>query len=47
VHTFLYAAFLEDPLVWTLLAVGTALAAAGGAGGRPAAERAEPSPAAA
>jgi O-antigen ligase len=26
-HTFLYAAFLEDPLVWTLLAVGTALAA--------------------
>ncbi|MDQ6751646.1 MAG: O-antigen ligase family protein [Actinomycetota bacterium] len=25
-HTFLYAAFLEDPLVWTLLAVGTALA---------------------
>jgi O-antigen ligase len=26
VHTFLYAAFLEDPLLWTLLAVGTALA---------------------
>jgi O-antigen ligase len=25
-HTFLYAAFLEDPLVWTLLAVATALA---------------------
>jgi O-antigen ligase len=25
-HTFLYAAFLEDPLAWTLLAVGTALA---------------------
>jgi len=23
VHTFLYAAFLEDPLMWTLLAVGT------------------------
>jgi O-antigen ligase len=43
VHTFLYAAFLEDPLVWTLLAVGTALAAAGG-GGRPSATgRPEPS----
>src|SRR3954469_36146 len=28
VHTLLYAAFLEDPLTWTLLAVGTALAAA-------------------
>jgi O-antigen ligase len=25
VHTLLYAAFLEDPLVWALLAVGTAL----------------------
>jgi O-antigen ligase len=25
-HTWLYAAFLEDPLVWTLLALGTALA---------------------
>ena len=25
-HTFLYAAFLEDPLAWTLLAIGTALA---------------------
>jgi putative inorganic carbon (HCO3(-)) transporter len=28
VHTLVYAAFLEDPLTWTLLAVGTALAAA-------------------
>src|SRR4051812_26071134 len=27
VHTLLYAAFLEDPLTWTLLAIGTALAA--------------------
>ncbi|MDX6642042.1 MAG: hypothetical protein QOD76_4, partial [Solirubrobacteraceae bacterium] len=26
VHTFLYAAFLEDPLSWVLLAVGAALA---------------------
>ena len=25
-HTFLYAAFLEDPLTWVLLGVGTALA---------------------
>jgi O-antigen ligase len=33
-HTFLYAAFLEDPLVWTLLAVGTALALPGGHRGR-------------
>jgi hypothetical protein len=31
-HTMLYAAFLEDPLSWTLLGVGTALAR--GAGGR-------------
>ncbi|MEA2271639.1 MAG: hypothetical protein QOI98_347 [Solirubrobacteraceae bacterium] len=27
VHTMLYAAFLEDPLTWTLLGIGTALAA--------------------
>ncbi len=27
-HTWLYAAFLEDPAVWALLGVGTALAAA-------------------
>src|SRR5207302_1048510 len=48
VHTLLYAAFLEDPLVWTLLAVGTALAAAGAAGAPSAvADRARPSPAAA
>ncbi len=26
VHTWMYASFLEDPLVWTLLAVGVALA---------------------
>jgi len=26
-HTLLYAAFLEDPLTWTLLGVGVALAA--------------------
>ncbi|MEA2153971.1 MAG: hypothetical protein QOE11_111 [Solirubrobacteraceae bacterium] len=37
VHTMLYAAFLEDPLAWALLALGTALA--------PAARRAaEPEP---
>jgi hypothetical protein len=29
-HTMLYAAFLEDPLTWTLLGAGTALAAAAG-----------------
>jgi O-antigen ligase len=29
VHTWMYAAFLEDPVTWTLLGVGTALAAAG------------------
>jgi O-antigen ligase len=48
-HTMLYAAFLEDPMTWTLLAVGTALAVAP----RPAApapppgepERAAPEPA--
>ena len=27
-HTWLYAAFLEDPVTWTLLAVGAALASA-------------------
>jgi O-antigen ligase len=27
VHTFVYAAFLEDPLTWALLGIGTALAA--------------------
>jgi hypothetical protein len=25
VHTLLYAAFLEDPLAWALLAIGSAL----------------------
>jgi hypothetical protein len=25
-HTLLYADFLEDPITWTLLAIGTALA---------------------
>jgi hypothetical protein len=25
-HTMLYAAFLEDPLAWTLLGAGTAMA---------------------
>jgi O-antigen ligase len=29
VHTLLYAAFLEDPLTWALLALGTGLAALG------------------
>jgi len=33
-HTMLYAAFLEDPMTWMLLGVGTALAV-GGAGRRP------------
>jgi hypothetical protein len=27
VHTLLYAAFLEDPMTWALLALGVALAA--------------------
>ncbi|MET0769864.1 MAG: hypothetical protein ABW081_08125, partial [Solirubrobacteraceae bacterium] len=27
VHTWLYASFLEDPVTWALLAVGTSLAA--------------------
>ncbi len=36
VHTMLYAAFLEDPLAWALLAVGLALA------GRPAAQPERP-----
>src|SRR4051812_18922199 len=27
VHTWMYAAFLEDPVTWTLLGIGTALAA--------------------
>jgi hypothetical protein len=28
VHSFIYAAFLEDPLTWVLLGVATALAGA-------------------
>ncbi|HEY5142957.1 MAG TPA: O-antigen ligase family protein [Solirubrobacteraceae bacterium] len=31
-HTLMYAAFLEDPLAWALLGVGTALAAAAASG---------------
>jgi O-antigen ligase len=37
VHTWLYAAFLEDPVTWTLLAIGTVLAR------RPPSRRAEAS----
>ena len=33
-HTWLYAAFLEDPVTWTLLALGTALACPPGASRR-------------
>jgi len=33
-HTFAYADFLEDPLTWTLLGIGVALARAGEPGGR-------------
>jgi O-antigen ligase len=40
VHTLLYAAFLEDPLTWALLALGTGLAAA--VATRPADAEAEP-----
>jgi O-antigen ligase len=32
-HTWTYADFLEDPLTWTLLGIGVALARAGGVGG--------------
>jgi O-antigen ligase len=42
-HTMLYADFLEDPVTWTLLAVGSALARAGareqGPVGRPSRQR--------
>jgi len=34
-HTWLYAAFLEDPVTWTLLGVGTALAAGAHRGAAP------------
>jgi O-antigen ligase len=40
VHTWMYAAFLEDPVTWTLLAVGTVLAR------RPRSRRAGATPAA-
>ena len=33
-HTWLYASFLEDPITWTLLAVGSALAVAPSRGAR-------------
>jgi putative inorganic carbon (HCO3(-)) transporter len=48
VHTLLYAAFLEDPLAWALLALGSALAPAAARSREavPAAPAAEPSPAA-
>jgi hypothetical protein len=41
-HTLVYAAYLEDPLSWTLLAVGAALALAPAARERGAARAAEP-----
>jgi O-antigen ligase len=37
-HTFAYADFLEDPLTWTLLGIGVALARAGESGERDPAE---------
>jgi len=44
VHTWLYAAFLEDPMVWTVLAVGASLAGAPQRGGSPATSgRSDPS----
>ena len=33
-HTWAYAAFLEDPMAWTLLAIGTALALPAAGAGR-------------
>ena len=49
VHTLLYAAFLEDPLAWALLALGSALAPAAARAARtapaPAPPAAEPVPA--
>jgi O-antigen ligase len=41
-HTWTYADFLEDPLTWTLLGVGVALALAARAGDSPADTSAEP-----
>jgi putative inorganic carbon (hco3(-)) transporter len=43
-HTLVYAAFLEDPLTWALLGVGTALAATAAPRGAPAGARAAPPP---
>jgi len=43
VHSFMYAAFLEDPLTWALLGVGTAVAAAAAPREREAAQP-EPEP---
>jgi putative inorganic carbon (HCO3(-)) transporter len=40
-HTELYADFLEDPLTWTLLGIGTALAYASARRAQPAAARSE------
>jgi putative inorganic carbon (hco3(-)) transporter len=40
-HTMLYADFLEDPVTWTLLGIGTALAARPPSG-EPPAEALEP-----
>jgi putative inorganic carbon (hco3(-)) transporter len=44
-HTELYADFLEDPLTWTLLGIGTALAYASRARAQPVAARSEEVPA--
>ena len=46
-HTFVYAAFLEDPLTWTLLAMAAALRRVdpdGADAAAPAQDRAEPVP---
>jgi putative inorganic carbon (HCO3(-)) transporter len=47
VHTLLYAAFLEDPLAWALLALGSALAPAAAGSREPAAATPAPAPASA
>jgi O-antigen ligase len=39
-HTWVYAAFLEDPMTWTLLALGTALALSASAAARESTEEA-------
>jgi putative inorganic carbon (HCO3(-)) transporter len=43
-HTLVYAAFLEDPLTWALLGIGTALAAAAAPRRAPASAEAAPRP---